>query len=54
MVSEVVTVAEGFDDAVCRTHTLCPGLIDDGAVENAPVQPIAYSPFATAIWASLV
>jgi len=44
MVSTVVTVAPGVLLAMCRTHTLWPGLMVLGAVVKLPLQPIEYSP----------
>jgi len=49
MVNVVVTTVFGVFDAVCRTHTDCPGLIVPALLVKVPLQPIEYWPLATAM-----
>ena len=54
MVSVVVTIVLGLAAAVCRTHTLCPGLIVPALPVKLPLQPIEYCPLATEMAAAVL
>jgi hypothetical protein len=54
MISVVVTVTPGDDEAVCLTHTDWPGLIVPALPVKVPVQPIEYWPLVTEIDAAVL